>query len=107
MIWKTLGYCQLDPCRWGGVVVMRNGTLVPVLTALDPVPEKLLRFMCCKCKILYKSLCSTNICSFQKHGLICVTACSDCNNTDCNNISLAQQEDDEWEDDVNLFECLL
>lgn len=85
-------------------MAMRNGTLVLVLTALDPVPEKLLRFMCCKCKILYKSLCSTNICSFQKHGLMCVTACSDCKDTDCNNISLAQQEDDKWEDDVNLFE---
>ena len=104
MIWKSLGQCQNDPCRWGRK--MKNGALAPVMTDFDPSPEELLKFVRCKCKVTSKSPCCTKLCSCLKHGLTCVTACSGCRGTECSNVSEATPDEEEWEEDANLFERL-
>lgn len=93
---------QLDHCSWGWK--MRNSTLTKVLTDLDRISEKLLKFVRSKFRIISKYSCSTNICSCRNYGLTCITACINCKGNNCNNISLALQEEDKWEDDANLFQ---
>ena len=81
--------------------------MVPwLLWWLIPVPEELLKFVRCKCKVASTSLCSTKLCSCLKHGFTCVTACSDCRETECSNVSEATPDEEEWEEDANLFERL-
>ena len=104
MIWKSLGQCQYDPCSWGWK--MKNGVFAPVMTDLDPAPEELLKFVQCKCKVMSKSPCSTKLCSCLKHGRTCVTACSGCCGTECSNVSEATPDEEEWQENANLFECL-
>ena len=104
MIWKSLGQCQYDPCSWGWK--MKNGVLAHVITDLDSVPEELLKFVRCKCKVTSKSPCSAKLCSCQKHSFTCVAACSGCQGTECSNVSEATPDEEEWEEDGNLFKRL-
>ena len=104
MIWKSLGQCQYDPCSWGWKT--KNGVFAPVMTDLDPAPEELLKFVQCKCKVMSKSPCSTKLRSCLKHGRTCVTACSGCCGTECSNVSEATPDEEEWQENANLFECL-
>ena len=48
------------------------------MTDLEPVPESLLKFIQCKCKLSTANPCGSNTCSCRKHGLKCITVCSDC-----------------------------
>ena len=85
VIWKEPLYKDksnniLDPKQWGWK--LEGSVFTPILTDLHAAPDSLLKFVRCKCKLLYKNSCSTNICSCRKNGLKCVTACGDCHG-DC------------------------
>ena len=95
---------QFDPEKW---VWRLNGTkLNPIMTDLPPVPETLLKFVRCKCKLTSKNPCGTNTCSCHKNGLKCVTARGDCRGLNClnadDNIEL-EEENLELEDDNTIF----
>ena len=63
---------------------------VPIVTDLDAVPESLLKFVWCKCKLTSKNHCGNNLCSCN--GLKCVSACGDCRGQNCKNSE--EMEDD-------------
>ena len=49
---------------------------------------------------------STNTCSCKKHGLVCVSACGNCNGIDCENCGNEEDMDDfsDKEDGSNIFD---
>ena len=84
VIWKYLGRVQIDPRYLGWEV--KGSMFSPIVTDLEPAPEELLRIVRCKCKLLPKRPCNSNICSCRKNGLTCVTtACCNCRGTECYN----------------------
>ena len=68
---------------WGWT--LQNGLYHPIFSDQPPVPDDLLKFAHCKCKLTSKNPCSTNR-SCQKNGLYCAAACGDCNSDGCQNI---------------------
>ena len=79
ILWKEL----TDPLIWGWKLY--SSKLQPIMTDLEPAPESLLKFVCCKCKLSTANPCGSNTCSCRKHGLKCVTACGDCRGESCRN----------------------
>ena len=75
VIWKYIGRVQIDPRDWGWE---EKGVFPPFMADLEPAPEELLRIVQCKCKLLSKRPCNSNVCSCWKNGLTCVTACCNC-----------------------------
>ena len=63
------------------------------MTDLNAAPDNILCFIRCNCNISKKRPCSTNSCSCKKHGLVCVSACGNCNEIDCEN---CENEVDIW-----------
>ena len=63
---------EISPLAWGWKV--SAGKLVPIMTDLQPAPQKFLEVVRCGCK----SGCITMRCSCRKHGMICTMACSEC-----------------------------
>ena len=63
------------------------------MTDLDAAPERLLKFLWCKCKLAFKNPCGNNACSSRKNGLKGVTACEDCQGENCKN-SVEVKEND-------------
>jgi cytochrome c553 len=98
VIWVTLGNSNLVPTDWGWS--LSQGRLKP--TALDgPVaPDNVLNVVRCKCK----DNCSSALCSCRKHGLTCVTACSNCHGAQCTNIQ-AQEVPSSFDDSDSEPEC--
>ena len=87
---------QIDPRDWGWEV--KGGMISPIVTDLEPAPEELLRIVRCKCKLLSKRPCNSNVCSCRKNGLTCVAACCNCRGSAITQINMDK-------DDVNgLFE---
>jgi len=82
--WKSLSTQQLNPTNWGWQV--QSGTLVPITTDQKPAPDDLLKVIRCSCKTTSQNTCGTNLCSCRRNGLFCVSACSNCHGTDCNNV---------------------
>ena len=80
VVLAILDHTNLVPTDWGWC--LSQDRLKP--TALDgPIaPDHVLNVVRCKCK----SNCSSALCSCRKHGLTCVTACSNCHGETCTNI---------------------
>ena len=57
------------------------GNLLPIMTDLQPAPQKFLKVVCCGCKYA----CNTMHCFCRKHGMTCSTACSECSGACANN----------------------
>ena len=75
-----------------------------MMTDIAALPETLLKFVRCKCKLSTKNPCGTNICSCNKNGLKCVTACGDCQGKSCQNaeeISLSPENEEFDQDHVS------
>ena len=53
-----------------------------------------------------KRPCSTNTCSCKKHGLVCISACGNCNGIDCENCENEVDIDDfnDEGEDINIFD---
>ena len=83
IFWKELTTDSLDPLLWGWK--LDSSKLQPIMTDLEPVPENLLKFIRCKCKLSTAIPCGSNTCSCRKHGLKCVIACGDCRGESCRN----------------------
>ena len=62
-----------------------NDLLVPTTTDLQVAPDDILNIISCKCKMVRKNPCSSQLCSCQKHGLHCVAACKHCCGKVCDN----------------------
>ena len=82
------------------VCILRNET------RLVCRPDNILRFIRCSCNISKKRPCSNNTCSCKKHGLVCVSACGNCNGIDCENYENEVDMDDfsDEEEDRNIFD---
>ena len=63
---------EMSSVDWGWKI--SGGTLLPIMTDLQPAPKKFLDVIRCGCK----SGCDTKRCSCRKHGLDCSAACSEC-----------------------------
>ena len=102
--WKTLMSVELNPLDWGWK--LSNGHYCPIMTDLNVAPDNILRFIRCNCNISKKRPCSTNTCSCKKHGLVCVSACANCNGIDCENCENEVDMDDfsDEEEDRNIFD---
>ena len=63
IVWKRLsnGHDDLNPQQWGWK--LDGGALIPIMTDLDAAPERLLKFVRCKCKLTSKNPCGSNACS--------------------------------------------
>ena len=104
VIWATLGDSKLEATDWGWT--LSQGRFKPI--ALDgPVATgsvlNVVRFKC-------KGDCSSVKCSCRKHGLTCVTACSNCRGAECTNISveagqLVDDDDTESEPENSAVEA--
>ena len=67
--------------------------LIPIMTDLNAAPERLLKFVRCKCRLTSKNPCESNACSGRKNGLKCVTACGDCQGENCKNSEEVEEND--------------
>ena len=67
---------------------MKDG-LIPIALDGPVAPDHILNVIRCKCK----GNCSSTLCSCRKHGLQCVTACSNCHGTDCTNMQTITPDD--------------
>ena len=79
--WKQLNMQCLLTTDWGWK--FEDRILVPMKTNLEPVPENLLSYIRCNCKLSTKNTCGGQICSCRKVGLKCVSACGDCRGEHC------------------------
>ena len=102
--WKTLMNVEFNPLDWGQK--LSNGHYCPIMTDLNAAPHNVLRLVRCNCNISKKRPCSTNTCSCKKHGLVCVSACGNCNGIDCENCGNEVDMDDfsDQEEDRNIFD---
>ena len=55
------------------------------MTDLDVAPESLLKVILYRCKSTSQNQCGTNLCSFRKLGLKCVSTCGECFGESCEN----------------------
>ena len=85
MIWKSISV-DFHPTQWGWKA--DGKFLQPIMTDLDPAPQRLLKFIRCKCKLSTRNPCSSNVCFCRKHGLKCVVACGDCHGQNCQNTEI-------------------
>ena len=76
--WKGI---QLMPEDWGRKLTV--GKLLPVRTDLPPAHASLLQMVRCNCR----KDCSTQRCTWRKHGLECSPACGECKGHSCANSS--------------------
>ena len=81
VIWASLGKTSLAPTDWGWSLTC--GKLAPITLDGPVAPDHVLNVIRCKCK----GDCSSAACSCKKHGLSCVTACTNCNTTKCSNMT--------------------
>ena len=76
------------------------------MTDMNAAPDKVLGFVQCDCNTSKKRPCSTNTCSWKKHGLACVSARWNHNGTDCENCENEVDMDDfsDEEEKRNIFD---
>lgn len=86
---------QLPPTNWGWKQTS-NG-LLPITTTHSPVPEALLKIICCKCT----KGCSGN-CSCRKVGLYCSSICTHCQGRTCSNISAEIDIEEDIDETVDI-----
>ena len=80
---------EMSSVDWGWKV--SAGNLLPIMTDLQPAPQKFLEVVRCGCK----SACNTMRCSCRKHGMTCSTACSECRGVCANTPNDIDSESDE------------
>ena len=102
--WKILMSIELNPLDWGWK--LSNGHYCPIMMDLNAAPDNILRCIRCNCNISKKRPCSTNTGSCKKHGLVCVSACGNCNEIDCENceneVDIGDFSDEE--ENKNIFD---
>lgn len=77
--------------KWGWS--LQTNRLVPVITDTAPVPETLLKVVCCSCS----GVCNTDRCTCRKQGLGCSQPCGLCQNGHCCNTGQDPVSDDDGE----------
>ena len=95
-VYYQIRQCQgteagMFPQDWGWKE--SDGTLIPVTTDLDPVPNELLGIVRYNCQ----TDCSTLRCSCSKQGLNCSVTCGNCRGSRCCNSYPEMDLDDETE----------
>ena len=55
-----------DMLQWG--LKLESSRMQPTVIDTEPVTENLLKFVQCKCKLVMKNSCSTNVTSCHKHA---------------------------------------
>ena len=88
--WKSHMSTALDPRELGWKLT--KGCFEPIMTDRKVAPDNILNFMRYRCKASTKNQCKTNICSCQKNGLNCVSACGECHGEQCINIEKLSPE---------------
>ena len=82
---------ELPPEDWGWK--FSEGKLLPIMTDLQPAPQKFLEVVRCGCR----SGCSSTRCSCKKHGMPCSSACSECRGVCANMLNDVESDEDEHE----------
>jgi len=85
---------ELSFVDWGWKI-SGTGKLLPIMTDLQPAPQKILEVVRCGCK----SGCDTMRCSCRKHGMTCASACSECRGV-CNNSTLNDNDSESDDEDT-------
>ena len=86
----------IKPTEWGWKI--ENNKYVPIQFEVPVAPDHILKFVRCKCK----GSCSTTSCSCRKHGLHCVSACSNCYGCECTNVRTDVTETNKDDSDDNF-----
>ena len=87
--WKLLDDdegVQLNPENWGWKI--EDSILNPVKSDKAVAPQTLLKIIWCNCKSTSKAPCSTNLCSYKKHGMNCMSSCRDYHSESCGNVQV-------------------
>jgi hypothetical protein len=84
---------HLNPENWGWKV--NGGTMIPIMTDLEPAPKAILEIIRCNCK----EGCSTMRCSCKKHGIDCSAACGNCRGVSCTNSPKPHLDEDDGAND--------
>ena len=76
------------------------------MTDLNAAPDNILCFIWRNWSISKKRPCSTNTCSCKKHGIVCVSACGNCNGIVCENCEneVDMENFSDEEEDRNIFD---
>ena len=90
--WKG-GDHHVNPQEWGWKT--SEGKFIPIMTDLQPAPQKLLEIIQCNCR----SGCNTMRCSCRKHGMVCSMACSDCRGICANMGNTSEDMESESDED--------
>jgi len=101
VLWGSLGDVMITATDWGWRL-QDSIRLIPTQIDGEVAPEHILTVVRCKCK----GNCASALCSCQKNGLHCVSACSSCHGTECSNvrgdvIADSDGSDDECEADTS------
>ena len=87
--WKLLSHTeeefQIKAEDWGWKV--KDSTMYPIKTKTGQAiaSESLLKVIRCNCKSKSKLQCTTNLSSYRKHGLTCISSCGECHGKLCDN----------------------
>ncbi len=96
IVWGSLGESGIKATNWGWKA--EQDRLVPIQIEGDVAPEhnlKVVRYGC-------NSNCSSTSCSCRKHGLHCVSACTNCHGNDCSNVRSDASYSDCSDDDSDV-----
>ena len=88
---------QLIPENWGWLI--KENKCIPVMSDLQPAPEKPLKVIRCTCK----TGCSSLRCTCRKHGLRCLIVCSDCIGVCSNMMDVTETDSDSSSEDESLI----
>ena len=74
---ENIGWQFQVSSNWGGWTRLSDG-LTPIPTDRDVAPGNIWKIIRWKCKNTAKNQYATNICTWQKNGLECMSACGEC-----------------------------
>ena len=87
---------------------MDKDIMHPIMTDFNAAPEKVLKFIRCKCKVGGEKQCGANQCSCFKSGLKCVASCAGYYGEICHNQSIIVEQSEVDEDEIrSIFFSLL
>ena len=75
----------------GAKVPLNGSKYVPIMTDIKPAPEEVLKITLCNCK----SNCKTTRCTCRKYGIFCSSICNTCIGSNCDNVNVSYQIDEE------------
>jgi len=85
---------ELSSLDWGWKI-SGTGKLLPIMTDLQPAPQKILEVVRCGCK----SGCGTMRCSCRKHAMTCASDCYECRGV-CDNNTLKDNDSESDDEDT-------